>query len=106
MVKKLLVLVALTFVASAAALLVAGPAEPAGAQVETEAKAACPNPGLYTGRSTSGNFQDALEAAVDEAEACAGCCDLIVSYGFIEAEGERGGFLFRNNLDVTIKASW
>lgn len=106
MAKKLLVLVALSFAASAGVLMLAGPTETAGAQAEIEAKAACPNPGLYTGRSTSGNFQDALEAAVAKAEACAGCCDLIVSYELIGAEGEVGGLVFRNNLDVTISASW
>lgn len=106
MTKKLLALVTLTVAASALVLLLAGPTESISAQGPERAIAACPNPGLYTGSDANGNFQNALEDAIDAAEACAGCCDMLVSYGVIETTGERGGFVFHNDIDVTIKASW
>lgn len=68
--------------------------------------AVCANPGLYTGVNDSGQFQAALEDAIARAEACAGCCDLIVNYEVLSTTGERGGFAFRNNIFVEIRASW
>ena len=106
MAKKLLVLITLTLAASALVLLVAGPTQPAGAQAEEKAARGCDNPGFYSGIDTSGDFQAALEDAIGNAEACAGCCDQRVSYEVFKTEGQRGGFLFIDEIEVTIEASW
>ncbi len=107
MAKKLLALVTLTVAASAIALLLAGPTVPAGAQAEEKAaRGACNNPGFYTGTDSTGDFQAALEDAISNAETCAGCCDQRVSYEVVQTQGQRGGFVFLNDIDVTIEASW
>lgn len=107
MTKKLLILVATAFVLGAAALLVVGPDQSADAQERTLGlRAGCQNPGFYTGTDDNGDFQAALEDAISEAETCAGCCDIRISYELIKTEGERGGFVFIDEIDVTIEASW
>lgn len=103
--KKLIVLTVLTVVACAGALLLAGPAPSADAQTGS-VLAACPNPGYYTGTDATGDFQSALEDAISEAATCAGCCDQLISYELVGAEGQQGGIAGLDDIDVTIKASW
>jgi hypothetical protein len=106
MTKKLVILVALTVALSAAALMIGGPAPSADAAGSLAAAPACPNPGYYTGSSNSGNFQDALDGAIAAASACTGCCDFLVTWDFVSADGREGGFAGFNEANVTIKASW
>ncbi len=106
MTKKLLILVALAVAISAAVVMVGAPTPTAEAASSIGAIAACPNPGFYTGTSTSGSFQGALDAAIAKAETCAGCCDMLVTWSFVAADGREGGFAGFNEVNVTIKASW
>lgn len=66
----------------------------------------CSNPGLYTGTSNTGSFQGALDDAIAAAAACAGCCDMLVTWEFVAADGREGGFAGFNEVNVEIKASW
>jgi hypothetical protein len=90
----------------AAALLVPGTVPNADAQGSVKPAAACPNPGVYTGTSTTGSLQGALDNAIAAAEACAGCCDFLVTWRLVEVDGRRGGFAGFNDVNVTINASW
>lgn len=107
MTRKLIVLVASIAVLAAAALVLGGTADGADAPARAIGpRAGCQNPGFYTGTDDNGIFQDALEDAIAEAEACAGCCDQRISYEVLQTRGERGGFVFINDIQVTIEASW
>jgi hypothetical protein len=105
MTKKLLLLVGLTVALSAAVLLISAPTPTAEAGGGLSASA-CPNPGYYEGTSTSGSWQGALDDAIAAAETCAGCCDMLVTWDFVSADGREGGFVGHNEVNVTIKASW
>ena len=108
MTRKLFILVCLTVALSAAVLMLATPAPTAdaGSSASIGAVALCPNPGFFTGTSSSGNFQDALDAAIGKVSACTPCCDRLVTWTFVSADGREGGFAGFNETNVTIKASW
>jgi hypothetical protein len=107
MTRKLIVLVVAVFVLAAAALVLAGTTVGADERARSAGlRAGCQNPGFYTGTDDNGVFQDALEDAIAAAETCAGCCDQRVSYEVLQTRGERGGFVFINDIEVTIEASW
>ena len=65
-----------------------------------------PNSGIFAGTDANGDFQAALDAAVAAAETAAGCCDIRVNYTVLSTTGQRGGFVFLNDITVTIKADW
>lgn len=62
---------------------------------------------VVTGTDASGNFQVALEDARVQADLFFGMigADIRYTYEVIETTGERGGFVFFNNIFVKIKAT-
>ena len=106
MTKKLLILVGLTVALSAAVLMIGGPTPTVDARSGSLSTSTCPNPGYYDGTSSSGSFQGALDDAIANAAACAGCCDMLVTWDFVSADGREGGFAGFNEVNVTIKAGW
>lgn len=89
-------------VALCALLIVGAYAQPASAQ-SGSLKASS---GTFTGTDDAGNFQAALEDAVAQAAAAAGCCDIRISYEVLDTTGQHGGFVFLNDIAVRIFAEW
>ncbi len=89
----------------ALALIFVAPAPNADAALKPAASL-CPNPGVFTGTNASGNLQAALDDAIAKAEACAGCCDMLVTWEVQEISGRRGGIAGFDDVNVKIVASW
>lgn len=107
--KKLLILVALAVALSTAVLMFSAPTPSVDAAVNSAAigpVVSCPNPGFYTGTSSNGDFQAALDGAIAKAVACTPCCDFLVTWTFVSSDGREGGFAGFDEVNVTIKASW
>ena len=64
------------------------------------------NSGVFVGTNDEGQFQLALEDAVQQAAAAAGCCDIRIRYKVLDTTGEHGGFIFFDNIFVKILAEW
>ncbi len=62
--------------------------------------------GVFTGTDSAGDFQAALEDAVADAVAAAGCCDILVNYEVLETTGRVGGLLGLDEISVKIYAKW
>jgi hypothetical protein len=60
----------------------------------------------FTGTDNTGNFQAALEDALSQAQAAAGCCDRLITYRVVATRGQVGGFAGLNTLEVRIWARW
>ncbi|HKQ62990.1 MAG TPA: hypothetical protein VJS92_16990 [Candidatus Polarisedimenticolaceae bacterium] len=78
---------------------------PSGASAAAIA-AACPNPGVFSGTDTNGQFQAALDNAIAAAQACVPCCDRIVSYRVVNTTGRVGGIAGLDEITVQIVASY
>jgi ABC-type sugar transport system substrate-binding protein len=68
--------------------------------------AASANSGVFVGTNDQGQFQLALEDAVQQAATAAGCCDIRISYKVLETTGQQGGFIFLDDINVRILAEW
>ncbi len=80
-----------------------------GAQVTAEERGGLTtsaNSGVFVGTNDQGQFQLALEDAVQQAAAAAGCCDIRISYKVLDTTGQYGGFLFLDDINVRILAEW
>ena len=64
------------------------------------------NSGVFTGSNDEGQFQLALEDAVQQAATAAGCCDIRITYKVLETTGQQGGFVFFDDVFVKILAEW
>lgn len=92
----------LALTAALAAGLLLGPFQPtAEASGSLSASA-----GTFTGTDANGNFQAALDDAVAQAETAAGCCDIRIQYEVLDTTGQRGGFIYLNDISVRIHARW
>ncbi|MCS6804208.1 MAG: hypothetical protein RMM98_00605 [Acidobacteriota bacterium] len=61
---------------------------------------------VFVGINQQGDFQKALNDALAKAQDAAGCCDHLVTYRVTDIQGQVGGIAGRNQITVTISASW
>ena len=60
----------------------------------------------FDGKSTKGDFQEALSDAINNAEQSTGVADEHVTWKLEEVKGEKGTIAGLNNITVTIQASF
>lgn len=61
---------------------------------------------IFDGKSASGDFQEALSSAIQNALRSTGVSDEMVSWKLRKVRGESGGIAGRNDITVTIEASF
>lgn len=95
---------AFALAAAFAAGLALAPFQPEARAGAEEALAA--SAGTFTGEDDTGDFQLALDDAVNQAVAAAGCCDIQVNFEVLDIKGRVGGFIGEDKIFVRIYAKW